>query len=188
MICEEEVWEYIPGYEGLYQVSNMGRARSVYHEDGFGRKFCGRMLKPIDAGNGYLRLHLSKGSKRELVSLHRLVAMLFVPNPLGHPIINHKDENPRNNRSDNLEWCTQKYNINYGSRSRRSGEKHRGERCVFSKLSECDVYEIKKAFLNGKNKSLYYSLAEKYNVSVQNIRSIAAGRCWGWLELKEECK
>ena len=96
-----EIWKDIPGYEGLYQVSNLGQVRSLK----FGKI---KILKQEDK-NGYKRIQLKK--KHFLV--HRLVAICFIDNPLNYPIINHKDEDPSNNKIDNLEWCSIQYNNNY---------------------------------------------------------------------------
>lgn len=64
---------------------------------------------------GYIGVGLSKNNKRTFHLVHRLVAKAFIPNPCGYNVVNHKDENSHNNRADNLEWCTQKYNVNYGT-------------------------------------------------------------------------
>lgn len=120
-----EVWKDIEGYEGLYQVSNLGRVKSLERIISDGRHRKERILKPYDDGNGYLRVELqSKPFK-----LHRLVAQAFIPNPDNLPFVNHKDENPKNNRvflnddgsvdESNLEWCDNKYNINYGTTQER---------------------------------------------------------------------
>ena len=66
---------------------------------------------------GYLKVNLYKNSKQKRCYIHRLVAQAFIPNPDDLPVINHKDENPSNNCADNLEWCTQEYNTNYGTRN-----------------------------------------------------------------------
>ena len=106
-----EVWKDIVGYEGLYQVSDWGNVRSLnYNHTGKTR-----LLKPAKDSRGYLYVCLSKGGKQKFMSVHRLVAKAFIPNPLNLPVINHRDENPANNVVDNLEWCTQKYNVNYGT-------------------------------------------------------------------------
>lgn len=114
-----EIWKDIEGYEGLYQVSNLGRVRSVDRIGGRGRRFNGRILKPKVKTGGYLLVNFSKEGKRKMFSVHRLVAQAFIPNPEGLPQINHKDENPSNNRVENLEWCDGKYNCNYGIRNER---------------------------------------------------------------------
>lgn len=102
-----EHWKPIDGYDGLYEVSNLGRVRSTY-----GR---GKMLKPMLSNTGYERVDLFKDKKRKQFSVHRLVAKAFIENPEGKPFVNHKDESRTNNRADNLEWVTHKENCNYGT-------------------------------------------------------------------------
>ena len=103
-----ETWKDITGYEGLYQVSDLGHVRSL-------RNGKVRILKPGRNRSGHLIVGLCRNRKLRNFSLHRLVAKAFIPNPLNLPVINHRDENPANNVVDNLEWCTQKYNVNYGT-------------------------------------------------------------------------
>lgn len=114
-----EVWKQIKGYEGLYEVSNMGRIRSVGRSvpvrGGFAYRNA-RIRKPNKKRNGYYGLLLSRNHKNNNFLVHRLVAEAFVPNPNGLPQINHKNEDKSDNRADNLEWCTEKYNSNYGTR------------------------------------------------------------------------
>lgn len=104
-----EIWKPVVGYEKYYEVSNLGRVRSHKTE---------KILKPNTTRLGYQSVELfgdvGTGSKRLLI--HRLVGMAFIPNPMEYPQINHKDENPSNNNVENLEWCTAKYNMNYGTR------------------------------------------------------------------------
>lgn len=102
-----EEWKDISGYEGLYEVSNLGRVRRN-----------GKILKPLK-DSGYLRAHLSKNGIAKKVLIHRLVAFAFIPNPNNYPEINHKDEDKTNNTVENLEWCSREYNINYGTRNER---------------------------------------------------------------------
>lgn len=116
----EEVWRDIGGYEGVYQISNLGRVkslhRSILRKNGVKQTFSERILKIKTQKNGYKFINLKcQGKQERTFRLHRLVAEAFIPNPLDLPCINHKDEDKSNNTSDNLEWCTQKYNINYGS-------------------------------------------------------------------------
>ena len=108
----QEIWKDINDYEGLYQVSNLGRVKSL------SRKYKKRVIQehivqPSIAHNGYLRVGLSKNGIRKYDSIHRLVAKAFIPNPNNYNIVNHKDCNRQNNCVDNLEWCNEKYNINY---------------------------------------------------------------------------
>ena len=105
-----EIWKDIEGYEGYYQVSNMGRVYSVKN----------KMLLKQHLKQGYFECVLYKNGDRKYIQSHRLVAITFIPNPDGLPQVNHKDENKQNNCVSNLEWCTAEYNINYGSRTERA--------------------------------------------------------------------
>ena len=121
-----EIWKDIEGYEGLYQVSNQGRVKSLERKVDNGhciRTVPERILKPNKTKKGYQLVNLWKEGKIKRMSVHRLVAKAFLPNPENLPQVNHKDENPSNNHVDNLEWCDARYNINYGSRTERMIEK-----------------------------------------------------------------
>lgn len=106
VILLNEVWKDIQGYEGEYQVSNTGRVRSIKSN---------LILKQQTDNYGYYKVILYKKSKGEVIRVHRLVAQTFIPNPNNFNIVNHIDENPKNNNIGNLEWCTQKHNINHGT-------------------------------------------------------------------------
>lgn len=111
----KEIWKPIPGYEGLYEVSNKGNVRSLnYMHTG---KW--KTIKLIKHKNGYLMVCLCKDGKIKQASVHRLVASAFIPNPDNLPQVNHKDENKLNNSVDNLEWCDGAYNMKYGTRQER---------------------------------------------------------------------
>lgn len=119
---EKEEWKNIPDYDGLYQGSTFGRVRSVDRVieiviNGITQKRLvrGKVLTGGQNGHGYIFVYLSKNGKVSRFYIHRLIAITFIPNPCNYPCVNHKDENPQNNRVENLEWCTQKYNANYGS-------------------------------------------------------------------------
>lgn len=120
----KEIWKDIQGYENLYQVSSMGRVKSLNYK----RTGKERILNPQKDKNNYLKVSLSKEEKIKQYFVHRLVAQAFIPNPDNLPQVNHKDENPNNNCVDNLEWCTQKYNINYGTRLERCSKAHKGRK------------------------------------------------------------
>ena len=111
----EELWKDIDGYEGLYQVSNLGNVKSL----NYNRTGKERILKPGNNGLGYLNVLLCKNGKTKTFKIHRLVANAFIPNPYNKPEVNHKDENKTNNCVDNLEWMTSKENNNYGTRNER---------------------------------------------------------------------
>lgn len=104
-----EVWKDIPGYEGLYQVSNLGNIKSIKKD---------KILKPGKVGN-YLHIHLSKNGKTCWMMIHRLVAKTFVDNKNNYNIVNHLDNNPLNNCASNLEWTTYKGNMQYASKQGR---------------------------------------------------------------------
>lgn len=112
---EQEIWKDIEGYEGLYQVSNLGRVR------GFVR-VKGKILCYHTNADGYLQSELRKNGRKRKFYTHRLVAKAFLPNPNNFPEVNHKDENKQNNRVDNLEWCTHAYNNTYGTLQKRSAD------------------------------------------------------------------
>ena len=115
-----EEWRDIPGYEGFYQVSSMGNIKSVCRVDSRGRERGGNIMTPHANKKGYLMVHLSKNDGGKFFQVHRLVAFAF-PEICGEWFkgaqVNHKDENKANNRAENLEWCTSKYNNNYGHRT-----------------------------------------------------------------------
>ena len=124
----EEIWKDIKGFEGRYQVSNMGRVRSLdmvlegknrNSPYTFEYQRSGKVLKPLKKRNGYYQVCLRHNGKAKYISIHRLVALAFIPNPNKLSCVNHKDEDKANNIESNHEWCTQKYNSNYGTRNER---------------------------------------------------------------------
>lgn len=110
-----EIFEYIEGYSGLYQISNLGRVKSFHS----GKE---KILKPVKTLDGYLRVVLYKQGKSKKCKVHRLVAEAFIENPQNLPEINHKSEIKTDNRVENLEWCTRSYNINFATRNQRVSE------------------------------------------------------------------
>lgn len=119
---KEEIWKDVVGYEGLYQVSNLGRVKSL----GFDKWHKGKILKPsYDSKGNYLFIGLHADGKVTQRNVHRLVAEAFIPNPNNLPCVNHIDEIKTNNRADNLEWCTIEYNSNYGNAKKNMIESRR---------------------------------------------------------------
>lgn len=110
---ENEIWKDIKGYEGLYQVSNMGQVKSLPR---YTTK--GKILVSVKDKDGYLRVCLSKDNRHKSYYVHRLVAEAFIPNPDNLPEINHKDCNPGNDKIENLEYCDRSYNVNYSNRNK----------------------------------------------------------------------
>lgn len=115
MLENKEIWRDCKGYEGIYQVSNFGRVWSVQKQ---------KYLAQYD-GSGYLKVDLyAKNGKRKKEYVHRLVALNFIGEPPADKThVNHKDENKHNNYVENLEWCDQKYNNNYGTFKDRARER-----------------------------------------------------------------
>lgn len=108
-----EEFRDIKEYEGLYQVSSLGRVKNSK----------GRILKSYKDNHGYPMVNLCKNAKNIRVRVHRLVAEAFIPNPNNYPCVNHKDEDKSNNNVNNLEWCTYRYNNTYGTVLQRKLEK-----------------------------------------------------------------
>ena len=103
---EKEVWKDVVGYEGLYEVSNLGRVKSLRRN----------IIMKQKIVKGYNMLTLTKAGKQKGETVSRLVGRAFIPNPENKPQINHIDENKQNNHVDNLEWVTAKENANHGTR------------------------------------------------------------------------
>lgn len=120
-----EKWKDIAGYEGLYQISNFGRVKSLARVVESPRQesypVCEKLMAlQVNKRNGYVYISLSKYGKCKRYRVHRLVAEAFINNPNKLMQINHKDENKTNNNVNNLEWCTAVYNSNYGTCRERS--------------------------------------------------------------------
>lgn len=111
----EEIWKDIPNYEGYYQVSNYGNFRSldriIKYKNSGTRKYPGKSLLTETAKDGYKRIVLMKEGIKKRYQAHRLVTLVFIPNPENKSMINHIDGDKGNNRVNNLEWCTASENI-----------------------------------------------------------------------------
>ena len=111
-----EIYKDIDGYNGVYQVSNYGNVKTNnYYNRGETH-----ILTPAIDRWGYARVTLSKNKSKRKYSVHRLVAMAFIPNPNNLPQINHINENKQDNRVENLEWCDAMYNNNYGTKTKKN--------------------------------------------------------------------
>lgn len=121
-----EVWKDIKNYEGLYQVSNEGRVKSL-PRTWIGGKGCVRhndekLMEQHPIWNDYLRVCLSKNGTNKWYLVHRLVAEAFIDNPDNLPQVNHKNEQKQENFVENLEWCSKEYNLKYGTRTTRTSK------------------------------------------------------------------
>ena len=122
-----EKWLPVVGYEGYYEVSNMGKIKSlnriIMRKNGHSQTIRERGIKPsIDKETGYYKVALCKNGQQISYCVHRLVALSFIPNPYNLPYINHKDENKLNNNVNNLEWCTPTHNANWGTSRKRQSQ------------------------------------------------------------------
>lgn len=148
----KEIWKDIKDYEGLYQVSNYGNIKSLDKMMVDNKKkylMKGKILK-LNIRNTYYVINLVKNKKRKSFQVHRLVAEAFIPNEKNSNIVNHIDENPLNNNVENLEWCTQKYNVNYS--------KHKMCHTKNTKLSQ------------NTNEKYIHKKYGKYRVSIHQLK------------------
>lgn len=117
---DKERWKDVVGYEGLYQVSNLGRVKSkdriIKYSDGRTVHRRSFIKRPTYSNGGYPRIGLQVNGKLVMKFVHRLVAEAFIPNPNNYPIVNHKDEDKNNFVASNLEWCDYSYNTSYSNK------------------------------------------------------------------------
>lgn len=179
-----EVWSPIKNYEGLYEVSNMGRVRSLDRKQSraivgletYVKK--GRVLSPRLQRQGYQLVALFKKGEREDKLIHRIVAESFIPNPLKKETVNHKDNVKGNNVVNNLEWATQSENSKHAFENGFNSNK--GEKNPSRKLNSKEVRRIKMALGCGMSAR---ELGNIYNVHKSTIKSIRTGRNWKHIKL-----
>lgn len=171
----------IPGYEGLYMVSNLGRVKSLNYNH-TGKE---RLLILRTADNGYLKVDLHKNGIQKRFSVHRLVAMAFIPNPDNLPCVNHKDEDKTNNCVENLEWCTRKYNANYGTAKQRWGEKLSKKVAQYAPDFPCELIKV----WNSETEAARELRKQGVKINKCNISDVLNGRQktaggfgWGYWE------
>lgn len=145
----EEIWKDIEGYEGMYMVSSLGRVKTLV-----GRYKNVAILKEKYKKNGYCSITLYKNKKPHTYLVHRLVAQAFIPNPNNYPVVNHKDENKQNNCVENLEWCTQQYNINYGNGNHKRSLSHKGKQFTKTHIENMSKARIGKMVGSKNPKSI----------------------------------
>ena len=164
MSYDNEIWKDIKGYEGLYQVSNLGRVKN---------KRRNRLLKLRLERNGYLRVSLYKNSKVSCKFVHRLVAQNFIPNPNNLEYVNHKDEDKSNNDASNLEWCTRRYNNSYGTRGKRISktllEKYKNNPLSHRHTPVRDL-------VTGEVFNSVKEAAQRYGISTTHVQYVSQGK------------
>ena len=185
-ILSNEIWRDIKGYKGYYQISNLGRIKSLQRKVPVNRKgqktflktVKERILKQKTNKYGYKVVDLRRnGHDHRLV--HRLVAQMFIPNPENKPVVNHLDGNKINNNATNLEWATVSENTqhSYDNMLQVMGV---GEENPGSKLTEQDVLGIWELRRKG---FIMKDIADKYDVSLSNISLIIRGKTWQHLKV-----
>ncbi|QJT70467.1 hypothetical protein [Microcystis phage MaeS] len=174
----EEIWLDIIGYEGQYQISNLGKVRSLDRIDTRGYNQKGRILRiKFTKNTGYATVSLSSGSQVVQHRVHQLVAKHFVQNPYNKRVVNHIDGDKKNNNYDNLEWNTHsennKHAIDNGLRNSSKGEKH-GK----SKLTKNDVIFIRSNYDPSNEELNAQSLADKFGVKKRAIFGVILKETW----------
>lgn len=162
----KEKWKDVKGFEGIYQISNLGNVRNIKTS---------KFLKPSPNKSGYLRVNLSRKDKIKACYVHRLVATAFLEKVTSKEEVNHKDVVKSNNCVKNLEWVNRKENVQH-SHSLGINEKNqvKGSRVGISILTESDVIFIKKNQYKYKKNEL----SKMFNTSESNIYAILSGRSW----------
>lgn len=169
-------WKSVKGYEGFYEVSEDGQVRRIKGRQGK----LPAIIKPFkkhDNGEytyNQVRLTCMELGKREIAAVHRLVAMAFLPNPLNLRCVNHKDFNPKNNHYSNLEWCTQRYNVQYSRKAGRYADNYwKGKRSPNAKLNEQQVADIKALYETRQISQ--EALSKQFGISKRTIWRIVNG-------------
>ena len=176
-----EEWRDVAGFEGLYQVSNLGRLRSLDKVDRGKKKWAGKILKQRINARGYMRTCLCKNGEHINVRIHRLVAEAFIPNPDGKEQVNHIDGDKTNNAIGNLEWATCSENHAHAwatglAKAHPNLTPVCGEDSKFSTLTTQEVLGIRG--LRKEFGMTYDELARMYRVSKHAIYCVITGRTW----------
>ena len=163
-----EIWKDISDYEGVYQISNLGRVKSFH-------KNSPQILKAHISPTGYYKIQLKMNNVCKCVYIHRLVAEAFVPNPNNLPEVNHKNEDKLCNESWNLEWCTHSYNNSYGNKNNKNKKR------------------VAKLNLNGDILKIYdyLSLVELDGYNLKNVSQVCRNKGktykgYKWIYVKKE--
>lgn len=171
---DQEVWRPVKGYEDRYEVSSMGRVRSLPNRERSTRNRI-VVLRPYVGDDGYPFVTIWRNGKKRKCTIHRLVAGAFIPNPEDKPQVNHIDGNKDNNRVSNLEWVTAAENVQHAFRvGLQEGTRQVGMRNGRAKLCDDDVLRIRQQ----RGRCRPDDLAKEYGVSVSLIRQIWRRVVW----------
>lgn len=175
----DEIWKEMSGYEDMYEISNFSNIIN---------KKTKRPIKQFKNKHGYVTVRIYKDGIGLTKTVHRLVAKTFIPNPENFPEINHKDENKANNIASNLEWCTRKYNVYYGTgierkeasraiaiKEGRTGKnipRNCGENNPNAKLSDADVLYIREHYKKNDKEFGGVPLSKKFGITKRSLYRI----------------
>ncbi len=176
---KKEEWRPVVGYEGLYEVSDRGRVRSLDRvvNRGIWGKYVlrGKIRKQVESTKGYFHIQFRGNQKvSKTMFVHRVVAQAFIPNILEKQFINHIDAVKKNNKIENLEWCSHKENIAHASALGLWKDSSQGEKNNNSKLSAKQVLEIRAL----KGKVIRKRIAKKYKIGMMQITKIWSRTMW----------
>lgn len=167
-----ERWLPVVGYEGVYEVSDLGRVRSIdrtIQRAGRAVRVQGVMLSLKVNRSGYVYVNVSNEAKPAALLVHRLVAKAFLPNQDGLPIVNHRDCDTQHNALGNLEWCSAEHHMRHAIENERFGTQ---------RLSVVDVLEIRAAYSAGLRRT---DIADAYNIGVRHVWRIGTRRAYAHL-------
>jgi len=159
---EIEIWKPVKDYDGFYEVSNLGRVRSISGKI--------RILNGNLSSMCYIKVHFSKLKVKKFHLLHRLIAIAFIENPENKPCINHVNGVKTDNRVENLEWCTMKENIIHAYKTGLINKK--GEKSGRATITNEDAIAV----YNSKEKTAV--LSKRYGLQPQQVNKIRSGHSW----------
>jgi hypothetical protein len=177
-VDKKEVWKDIPGYEGYYQVSNIGKVRGLNRINNINQPVRARMMSLKKTKNGYISASLSKNGKTKHIHVHRLMAMAFIPNLYNLPCVNHINGIKADNRIKNLEWCTWVYNNWHKDNilGKNNKGKFTGENNPMAVMTDVKVIEVRNILK--KYKVSDGGLSRLYKVNPETIRRIRLNKIW----------
>lgn len=153
-----EKWEEIPNYENKYWISNYGRIKNKT-----------KIMKPMVATNGYLVACLWKNNKQSKILIHRLVAKIFIENPNNYEEVNHIDENKENNNVNNLQWCSHKYNMNYGNIKNKISKANKNRKVSQKAREKLSINSLNRIWINNGNEEKFIKKYELNNYLDWNL-------------------